>query len=170
MHVISFQHRGPELGTIPLGRRLSPASAPSSSLFSGSHEPGSADPENLEKPAGVPPRWAFVSCPPSPQTHPPGPEEPLPSCPWTCYSPGPLPRQDTPQPRLQAALGFPFLCQFSRRPGQVLLSAPPSPQGWGPAGVEGGESSGLPCTHLCLPGSWLPDWASGSLAPLGSSC
>ena len=164
VHVISFQRRGPELGTIPLGRRLSPASAPSSSLFSGSHEPGSADPENLEKPAGVPPRWAFLSCP-------------LPLKPilrgqrsLSPAAPGPLPRQDTPQPRLQAALGFPFLCQFSRRPGQVLLSAPPSPQGWGPAGVEGGESSGLPCTHLCLPGSWLPDWASGSLASLGSSC
>ena len=156
MRVISFWCGGLELGTTLAGSRPSLASARLLPSFLGHVKPGRLT-LRIEKPAGMPPLWAFLSCPPSPQTHILRGQRGLSlSCPWTCHSPGPLPRQDTPQPRLQAALGSSFLCQFSRRPGQVLLSSLPSPQGWGPAGVKGGESSCLPSTHLCLPGSWRP--------------
>ena len=130
--------------------------------------------------------WFPLSGPSSPAHLPPRhiparwPEKPLPGpplcCPWRCCSSGPSQSRTPPKPRLQAALGFPFLCHFSGRPCQVLVSALPSQRGWGPAGVKGGETSEFSSTHLltqqnlCLPGPWHPGSASESLASLGGGC
>lgn len=51
---------------------------------------------------------------------------------------------------------------FARKPCQVLVSALPFQQGWGPAGVKGGESSKFSSAYLltwqnpCQAGPWHP--------------
>lgn len=112
----------------------------SSSFFSASRETRLADPKNAGRVPGV-----------SPSMYPP--LLPPPTCqvatgasPPCCPSavPESAAAQAPPRtghPAAQEALEFPFLCHFARRPRQVLASALPSQQGWGPAGAKGRESS-----------------------------
>lgn len=160
MHAISVWCGGLELGTTLAGSRPSLASARLLPSFLGHVKPGRPT-LRIEKPAGMPPLWAFLSCPPSPQTHILRGQRGLSlSCPWTCHSPGPLPRQDSPQPRRRAALGSSVLCQFSRRPFffPFFFAFPAR------LGASWGEGRGVLRLALYSP---LPAWV---LAPWLSLC